>query len=147
MSKTYEYIHLVFATRERQRVLIGENRARLEGFLFALLKDQGHYPYRVTVMPEHVHMFFDKNKFVCIPELAQSIKGASSRWIKQNELFPYFQGWGKEYFAGSISSWDKDMIIKYVANQEKHHSGLNFVDEMKRLYASAGLIWHNSDLL
>ena len=147
MSKTYRYTHMVFGTKGRQKTINKAHKEDLLKYIFTLLQNKGNYVYRINAMEDHVHLFFDRNASMLESEIAQFVKGASSHWMKKSGLFPQFEGWAKEYFCGSISSWDKDRIINYVANQEHHHAGMTFVDEIKRLYASAGLRWDDRDFL
>ena len=147
MSKTYEYLHVVFGTKLRKPTIDNEHKEELLHYLFALLKEMGCYVYRINAMEDHVHIFFDKNKKMIVETIVQKLKGASSAWMRRSGLFPYFEGWAKEYFAGSISSWDKDMIINYIANQPYHHKKMTFEEEMMRIYKSAGVEWHPNDFL
>ena len=146
MSKTFEYTHMVFATKGRKHTISLLHRQKLIDYLMTLLRELDCFVYQINAMPDHVHMFFDKNKHMPTEDIARIVKGKASYWMRRCGDFPKFEAWGKEYFAGSISAWDKDMISGYIANQDKHHGNMTFVDEMKRLYAAAGLPWHDNDM-
>lgn len=147
MSKTTEYTHMVFGTRGRELTIFGEHRRDLLNYMFYLLKELGCYVYRINAMPDHVHLFFDKNKKMLVEDIARIVKSKSSAWMKSSGFFPCFQGWCREYYSSSISPWDRDKIIGYVANQEQHHSEMKFVDEMKRLYKASGQAWDDRDMM
>ena len=47
------------------------------------------------------------------------MKIASSIWIKENNIFPGFDGWQDGYGAFTYSIKEKDRLIEYVKNQKK----------------------------
>ena len=147
MSKTYEYIHMVFGTKNRMATISPGQKEHLIAYMYTLLKDKECFVYRINAMPDHIHLFFDKSPKLLISDTAKFLKAASSKWMKDSGRFPSFQGWAREYFAGTISPWDKNMIIDYIAKQEFHHREMSLMEEMKRLYKSAGFSWHDNDFM
>jgi hypothetical protein len=69
------------------------------------------------------------------------VKHSSSVWLRDNEDFPKFRGWGKEYAAFSCSFSTKETIKSYIMNQERHHQVFNYDDEMKDMLESCGMKW------
>jgi hypothetical protein len=63
----------------------------------------------------------------------KDIKLASDDFIKQERIFPKFNGWQDGYGAFSESIKAKDRLIEYVKNQEVHHKKVSFLDEYKAL--------------
>ena len=145
MSVNQEYFHLVLCTKYRERTINPQNKRHLYSYLYYLLKELGCYVKRINGMEEHVHILYDKNPKIATPDLARIVKSKSSHWARQSGYFPGFRGWCKEYFNVSKGEEQIPKLINYIINQEAHHQGESFLDEIKRLYAESGFAWNDKD--
>lgn len=75
----------------------------------------------------------------------KAIKASSSKIIKTNEGFENFRAWGEGYAALSCNLKDKDMIVRYVMNQQEHHKNISFKDEYKEFIKEMGLEFDERD--
>ena len=87
----------------------------------------------------------DLSASVALASLVAEIKRSSSIWMKQSGKFPYFDGWGHEYYAASISLKHVDRAIEYIKNQEEHHLGISFEDEFRKFITGSNFEW--SDMM
>lgn len=72
-------------------------------------------------------------------DIVKDIKTNSSKWIKQNDVFPGFIGWQDGYGAFTHSSKEKDSLIEYIKSQEEHHKKTSFREELVELLKEAGV--------
>jgi hypothetical protein len=72
---------------------------------------------------------FSLHQSVALAQLVQDIKVASSKYIKQKNLFPLFTSWQIGYGAFTYSVEARKNLIRYVKNQEAHHARKNFEKE------------------
>ena len=142
MSLNQQYTHLIFGTKRRCRTITEANKRSLYAFLYYLLKEQGCYVYRINGVEDHVHILFNKNPRTLIEDLVRRLKSVSSRWMKESGLFPYFDGWCKEYCALSKGREQLPQITQYIINQEEHHKGVTFEEELRQIYAEEGAEFH-----
>lgn len=63
----------------------------------------------------------------------RAAKAGSSKWINDNKLVPGKFQWQEGYAAFSYSHSQRDTVIKYIMNQEQHHSGKTFREEYLQL--------------
>jgi len=93
-------------------------------------------------------LLVDLHPSISLAELVQALKQGSSRWLRYNQNFPMFEGWGKEYFAFSVSKSVAPTIIDYIIGQEQHHSrpACNFEEEIKAICLEYGVEWHSGAL-
>jgi len=77
---------------------------------------------------------------IALAPLVKDIKLASSDYIKEQDIFPDFNGWQDGYAAFTYSIDRKDSLIEYVKNQEEHHKTKTFKEELIEL-----LIEHQID--
>ena len=105
------------------------------------IRQKGCKLLRIGGIANHIHVFVDIHPKIAMADLAAEIKRVSSLWIKQSRLFPYFEGWGKEYFGFSKSESDRYKVIEYIKNQKDHHRMITFEDEIKHMLSEEGMAW------
>lgn len=76
---------------------------------------------------------------VCLADMVKDVKTGSSKWIKDERVFPLFDHWQDGYAAFTHSDREKDVLIEYIKNQEEHHRVRSFTEELKRLLDEAGI--------
>ena len=146
MSKTHIYCHIVFGTKRRERTIFPENKKELYKYIWGIITNKNCTLLRINGVEDHVHILIDLHPSVALAELVRDIKTSCSHWIKGNHIFPYFNGWGKEYYASSLSPEDIEACKQYIISQEEHHRAKRFEDEMKDLSVRWGLAWYEDDL-
>ncbi|MCP9292866.1 MULTISPECIES: IS200/IS605 family transposase [Gracilimonas] len=124
---------IVFSTKNRQPVLTKNNRKELYKYIWGILKNKQCHLYQINGVENHLHIITHIHPTVAISTLVKDIKLASSKFIKQNQLFTDFQGWQSGYGAFTYSIKAKDQLIEYVKNQEEHHKHRTFLEEYKAL--------------
>jgi len=93
----------------------------------------------------HVHLLFTMPPTIALSDFMKAIKASSSKIIKTKEGFENFRLWGKGYAALSYSLKDKDMIVKYIINQQEHHRKVSFRDEYVAFIKEMGLEFDERD--
>jgi REP element-mobilizing transposase RayT len=51
--------------------------------------------YRINGMPDHLHLFVELAAKLSLSDFVRDLKTSTAKWLTNNPLFPYFQGWGK----------------------------------------------------
>src|SRR5215831_538624 len=135
------WLHLIWATIERSRLLSKTTAAKLSSHLFEYAREKGIYMKINYVNPEHVHALVDLPTSLSIEDLMQLLKGASSHWINENNLIPGKFGWGRGYGVFSVSHSVVAEVARYISRQEEHHRKRSFSDELRLLVERYGLQW------
>jgi len=138
---TYTQIlyHIVFATKDRLPVLTDLRRDDLYRYLTGVIKNNHCRPIWTNGVRDHVHILLSVHPTVALAELLKDIKVASSIWIKENKVFPYFVGWQEGYGAFTYSLRDEPELIAYLKGQEEHHRRVTFEEEYRKLLLDAGI--------
>jgi len=63
----------------------------------------------------------------------KDIKSGSSKFIKENDLFPNFDGWQIGYGSFTCRHQDLPALINYVKNQKVHHLSISYINELKEI--------------
>jgi len=135
MANTYTQtsIHAVFAVKGRQNILSDKFRENLFQYISGILSHNGHYSLAVNGYKDHVHIFFEQHPTKALSDTIQIVKANSSKWINDNKLVLGKFEWQEGYGGFSYSHSQRDNVIKYIMNQEKHHSRRTFRDEYLEL--------------
>ena len=126
-------IHLVFSTKNRERVLTRAIQTELHPYLAGTLDNIECPSLQAGGVEDHVHLFFGLSRTRTVADVVETVKTSSSKWIKsKGPEFPGFH-WQSGYGAFSVSQSDADTVVNYVANQESHHRKMTFQDEYRKL--------------
>jgi REP element-mobilizing transposase RayT len=138
---TYTQIlyHIVFATKGRRRVLDKPRREDLFRYTWGIVKNHDGHLYRIGGVEDHIHILSSLHPTVALADFIKNIKVASSKWIKEERVFPEFETWQEGYAALTFSLPEKDRLIEYVKAQEEHHRVIAFLDEYREMLRKAGM--------
>ena len=137
------WIHLIWATLNRDRVLNKKAAAGLSRYLLEYAEEQGVYMKINFVNPDHVHALIDVPTGLSIEKVVQLLKGSSSHWVNSNELLSGKFAWARGYGAFSVSHSNVDLVARYIVDQEEHHRVRTFAEELKEFIDRHELHWHD----
>ena len=80
------YLHVVFAVKNRTALLEKSWRYRLFAYVSKTLSQRGHYALAVNGHLDHIHLFFDYNCKELIADLVREIKKSSNKFVKENQI-------------------------------------------------------------
>ncbi len=127
-SYTKVWLHFIWGTKNRESLIVPkEFRKELSDFYYEYSKSKDIFMRFNFVNKDHVHALIDMPTERTIQELAQLLKGASSRWINTKVDFQF--SWAKGYAGFSVSESVLSRVIKYLQNQETHHKYKSFTEE------------------
>jgi putative transposase len=118
------HVHLVFVTKYRHQVFSSRHLERMEQVMRDVCADFGCELAEFNGETEHVHLLVNFPPTVAISRLVNSLKGVSSRRLRQE--FPdlrrhYWRAkrlWSGSYFAGSVGGAPISVLRQYIDQQE-----------------------------
>jgi putative transposase len=135
------WIHLIWGTLNREKLLPNEAAARVFGYLNGYVETKGLYMKINYVNADHVHTLVDLSTELAIEGVVQLLKGGSSHWINANNVIPGKFAWGRGYGAFSVSESNIGHVAAYIAGQQKHHQARTFAEKFKEFVDRHGLRW------
>jgi putative transposase len=133
MSFVRIWVHLVFTTRDREPYFTSEIRRQLIAHIIANGKSKDIFLEAIGGWSEHLHLLISLGREQAIAKVAMLIKGESSHWLNQQNLFHGKFYWQDDYFALSVSESQLEKVKAYIQNQEEHHKAVPFAKEYDRL--------------
>jgi len=135
------WLHLIWATLNREQTLFGDAATRVSSFLSQYAESKGIYMKVNHVDPEHVHALIDLPTRYSIEDVFKLLKGASSHWINQNRQLRGKFFWGRGYGVFSVSQSNVSQVVGYIAAQKEHHRKRTCMEEYEDLVKRYGLKW------
>jgi putative transposase len=114
-------LHLVWCPKYRRPVLIGLVAERLAQLLHEKAEELEMTVQALEVMPDHVHLFIEFDPRWGVAEIANRMKGATSRILRKE--FPALRSrlptlWSRSYYAGTIGYVSEKRVRAYIENQK-----------------------------
>ena len=123
MAYTQIIYHIVLRTKQSEPSIAQENVSSLYKYIWGIIKNKKGKLYRINGLADFV----------------KSIRVATSLWMKQSSDFPAFRGWEEGYAAFTYFYKEKEVLINYIKNQQRHHQKENTQNELKRLWLENGM--------
>ena len=132
-SLVKNWLHLVFSTKNREPYLRKEVRPKLYAYMNGILQKWDSPGLLIGGMADHVHLLFLLSKNHTLIKIVEQVKTGSSKWIK-TEVKSYANfHWQTGYGAFSVSQSNLKIVQSYIENQEQHHKGTTFQDEIRAM--------------
>lgn len=112
--------HLIWCTKYRRKLLIGEVEARLKVLLYGKAEEIGVSIETMEVMPDHVHIFVKSTPVNSPHYIVQQLKGYTSHTL--HEEFPLKKKvptlWTRSYYCESIGHISAETVTRYIEDQK-----------------------------
>ena len=141
MANTYTqiYIHVVFAVEGRQSLIKSEHNDELQKYITGIVSGQKQKLIAINNMPDHLHLLVGLRPDSSLSDLLRDIKANSSKFINEQRWVVGRFSWQEGFGAFSYSRSQLGTVIRYIENQQKHHTKKSFRDEYVALLEKFGV--------
>ncbi|MCH5225363.1 MAG: IS200/IS605 family transposase [Muribaculaceae bacterium] len=146
MSKTRNYLHIVFGTKYRQRTITLTGREKLYSYISGIIKNKKSTLISINGIEDHVHILLNLHPTIALADMVRDIKSEATKMIIETKCFPMYEGWASEYFASSVSPSHVESVKAYIDNQEEHHKSKGYEEEVKGFLQKMGMTLYTDDL-
>ncbi len=131
MANTYTqiYLQLVFSPMRHENTIPIKHKEELHKYTTGIIQKRNHKLLAINFMHDHVHILIGYNPSQSLPDLLRDIKANTAKFINEKKWLPGNFQWQKGYGAFSYSCSHIDNVIKYINEQEAHHSKTTFREE------------------
>ncbi|MET3028864.1 IS200/IS605 family transposase [Flavobacterium sp. UW10123] len=138
-SFTKLWIHVIWATKNRQELIDFSIEKNLYDYIWQELTELGCPVRIINGMPDHVHVLFLQNPQKTITDIVKQIKGSSSHFMNRGEFILEKFAWQTGFGAFSVSESQLNAVYNYIKNQKQHHLKKNGQDEFDEFVKLHGL--------
>jgi putative transposase len=135
VSHTRILVHAVFSTKNREPALSKEIKDIVCEHIQEETRKKSIRLLIINGHLDHLHCLISLGPKQCIADVMQSIKGESAYWFN-NKSGLAGSGrltWQDDYFAISVSESHRERVHAYIQNQEQHHQGMTYYQEIGRM--------------
>ena len=149
MANTYSclFYHIVFGTKHRQSFINQEIENRVWSYIGGIARTHTLTAVQIGGIENHVHALVLARPIHSPSQIAQWLKGESSKWIHTEFPRLISFGWQDGYGVFSVSRSKVPDVIEYIKNQREHHQRESFEEEYERLMELHGVDYDKNYLL
>jgi len=135
MANTFTqiYIQVVFAVEGRQNLIKPIHKEELCKYITGIIRNRNQKLIAINGMADHLHILLGMNPDLALSDLVRDIKAFSSKFINERKWVMGRFNWQAGFGAFSYSRSHLDNVIRYIQNQERHHSSNSFKNEYLEL--------------
>ena len=133
------YYHFIFSTKNRLPYLKPELEERIWAYIGGIARNNRMTALQAGGIEDHIHALVRALPKHAPSQIAQLLKGDSSKWIHKE--FPGMRGfaWQDGYGAFTVSKSNLGPVIRYIQNQREHHRKKSFQEEYLELLQKHGI--------
>ncbi len=106
------FVHLIFSTKNRERILVDGIRPELHPYLATILKGLDSPAILINSVEDHAHLLFHLSKNQALGDVIEVLKKNSSKWIKTKGAHYRVFHWQNGYGAFSVSQSNMAQVIQ-----------------------------------
>jgi putative transposase len=141
VANTYTslHYHVIFSTKNREPWIAPDIEQRIWRFIGGIARGHDMTALQVGGVEDHIHALVTAPPTIAPAQIAQVLKGVSSKWI--HEEFPSLKnfGWQDGYGAFTVSKSIIPEVIKYIQDQREHHRNKTFKEEYLQFLKANGI--------
>jgi REP element-mobilizing transposase RayT len=141
MANTYSniFFHIVFSTKGRNDWITPDIEDRVWAYIGGIARKHEITALQIGGTDNHCHALTTSKPVHSPSQIAQWLKGESSKWI--HETFPYLSkfAWQDGFGVFSVSKSNVPDVIKYIHGQREHHAKQTFEDEYVAMLKKHGI--------
>lgn len=113
--------HIVFCPKRRKAVLVDDLAKDLEQIIYQVCEKMKCTVEKLSIMPDHVHLFVSVPPNLAPHLIVKNIKGVSSHELRPKYIclqkIPTM--WSRSYYIGSVGFVSESIVKNYIENQKK----------------------------
>ena len=126
----YHRYHIVWATKYRYKVLVGDIRLQARAIIRQACSELGVEIVKGVLAQDHVHMFLSVPPKYSISDVMRRLKGRSSRRLQQE--FPILKKrywgrhfWARGYFCTTSGNVTDELVLQYLERHGSDATGIS----------------------
>jgi putative transposase len=120
-SRVDVFIHLIWATWDRQPILTDELAPRVQHVVAKKAQECGAEVLAIGGAADHLHLLVRLPPTMAVAELAKQLKGSSAYFVAHRIAPGSGFKWQGSYGAFSIGRRQLPHVCDYIARQREHH--------------------------
>jgi putative transposase len=141
MANTYASLqyHVIFSTKNRETWIHPDIEQRVWAYIGGIARKHEMIALQVGGIEDHIHALIAAPTTIAPSQIAQYLKGDSSKWI--HDEFKALSGfnWQDGYAAFTVSKSNINAVREYIKTQREHHRRRTFQEEYLEFLVKNGI--------
>ena len=129
MSFVRHTYHIIFSTKNREKVIAPDLRPELYAYMGGIIKKAKGVPIAIGGVSDHVHILAKLHQSIAVADVIRDLKSGSSHWVNAHHKVPAHFAWQTKYGSFAVSRSMEEQVAAYIRNQEEHHRTTSFQEE------------------
>ena len=141
MANTFTslHYHLIFSTKNREPWIFPDIEERIWRFMGGIARKYKMTALQIGGVEDHIHALVLAPPTVAPFQLAQVLKGESSKWIHDEFARLKQFSWQDGYAAFTASRSNIPPVIAYIQNEREHQRRKTFQEEYLEFLQAKGV--------
>jgi REP element-mobilizing transposase RayT len=143
MANTYSslHYHLIFSTKNRLPYLTSDIEQRVWAYIGGVARKHRMTALQIGGYDDHLHALVIAPPTLSPSQIAQYLKGDSSKWIHETfqELREF--AWQEGYGGFTVSKSTLEAVVDYIRKQRAHHQQKSFQEEYLEFLQKHGVAY------
>ena len=145
-SYTQLTVQFVFAVKGRANFILPKHNDELQKYITGIVQNRKSQVLAINNVSDHIHILIGLSPTYSVSKMVQEIKNNSSKFINQKGWYAQKFNWQTGYGAFTYTHRDRQLLIDYIHNQQRHHQKTPFKDEYLRLLQKYGIEYNDEYL-
>lgn len=129
-THTFVYVHLIWATANREKTLSPVLRKVLFPSLKQSATAKGIQVVNINGADDHIHALIKLMPVQQVLEVVKQLKSISENWLNESKFLNLPFDWEAGYAAYSVSPSTIDKSVDYLNRQEEYHKTRTLDEEL-----------------
>lgn len=131
MMQVYLYVHAIWSTAERAKVLSKPVRVVLFTHLRKYGEEKGIRILKVDGAEDHAHLLIQLHPAQNLSQVLRLLKSESEEWLNGAQLLKTEFSWSDDLLAYSVSPGALNQVLGFIERQEEYHQSKSFEAEIE----------------
>ena len=141
MANTFTslHYHIIFSTKNREPWIFPDIEQRIWRFMGGIARKHRMTALQIGGIEDHIHALVTAPTTAAPFQIAQVLKGESSKWIHDEFRRLKQFSWQDGYAAFTVSKSSIPDVVAYIQNQREHHRKKTFQEEYLEFLQANGI--------
>lgn len=131
MVQIFLYVHIIWSTQDRQKILSKPVRVVLYAHLKKMAEEKGIHLHAINGVEDHMHLLLQLHPAQNLSQVMRLLRSETTDWLNGTQLLKVEFAWSDEIIAYSVSPGSLLQVTSFIDRQEEYHETKTFESEIE----------------
>jgi len=129
-TRTYLYVHAVWAVRDQRALLVRSVRTVLAAHMQKSAEEKGLRILKANGAADHLHVLLHLHPAQNLSQVVRQLRSESAEWLNATRIVNEPFEWEEDYVAYSVSPNVIRQVSDYIDRQDDYHRTKTLAEEL-----------------